>query len=137
MTTNLDIVSQEKNIFSGSIVSLQLTGTLGSMCIQYGHAPLLTKLIPGPVILRKPNNTKEVMYISGGILEVLPKKITILADVVKYASELDEAAANEKIARTRKVIKNSGSQKIADVQLELAKAIAQLRVIQELRNKDE
>jgi F-type H+-transporting ATPase subunit epsilon len=105
------------------------------MGIQYGHAPLLTKLKPGAVKVVVDDSHKEYFYISGGMLEIQPNCVTILADMAERADDLDEQAVLRAQKRAQELI-NNASKDASKVQLELARAVAQLKVIQELRNKD-
>src|SRR6478735_4746802 len=93
MPVHCDIVSAEQAIFSGLVEQVVANGSLGDLGVQFGHAPLLTELKPGPVRLRKQGGEEEVFYVSGGYLEVQPYSITILADVAVRADDLNEAAA--------------------------------------------
>lgn len=136
MSIHLDIVSAEKEIFSGLVQSVVATGSLGELGVMLGHTPLLTGLQAGEVRIVKLNGESEIIYISGGFLEVQPNIVTILADTAERAEELDEAAAQEakKIAQSKISAKTSEieySQALAD----LAQAAAQLRAISKLRSK--
>lgn len=136
MSIHLDIVSAEKEIFSGLVQSVVATGSLGELGVMLGHTPLLTSLQPGEVRIVKLNGEHEIIYISGGFLEVQPNIVTILADTAERADDLDEAAALEakKIAQSKIAAKASEleySQALAD----LAQAAAQLRAISKLRSK--
>ena len=82
MTFHCDIVSAEKEIFSGRVTMLSATGTIGELGIMPGHAPLLTGIRPGPVRLRMDNGEEEVFFASGGYLEVQPGVVTVLADML-------------------------------------------------------
>lgn len=134
ITTHLDIVSAEEALFSGAVEMVVVTGELGELGIVPGHAPLLTVLKPGEVRTTLPNGDHEVYYISGGMLEVQPFHVTVLADSVQRADNLDEAAALAAKARAEEAIAN----KNADVDYsvaaaELARAVAQIRAIQKVR----
>lgn len=136
MSIHLDIVSAEKEIFSGLVQSVVAAGALGELGVMLGHTPLLTSLRPGEVRLVKLNGETDVYYISGGFLEVQPDIITILADVAERADELDEAAARE----AQKIAQNKITQKTSELEYskaiaELAQATAQLRAIGKLRSK--
>lgn len=134
--THLDIVSAEKAIFSGLIEMVVATAELGEMGIIAGHAPLLTMLVPGEVRIVKQDGVEEVFYISGGMLEVQPYAVTVLADVVKRADELDEAAANEAKAHAEaQLAKQSAEIDYSLAAAELAQAVAQIRAIHKLRKK--
>ena len=89
----LEIVSAEKSIFSGTVSSLVATGVLGELGISPGHAPLLTSLKPGAVKVTDKEGNEEHFYVSGGMLEVQPHVTTILADTASRADDVNEAAA--------------------------------------------
>lgn len=134
MTVQLDVVSAEDSIFSGLVESIQITGSEGELGIIPGHAPLLTNLKPGMVRLVKQHGVEEVIYIAGGVLEIQPDQITVLADTAVRAEDLDEQAAMEAKRRAEENIANpSADFNYAEAAIELAEAIAQLRLIQKLR----
>ncbi|QBG36257.1 F0F1 ATP synthase subunit epsilon [Litorilituus sediminis] len=136
LTVNLNVVSAEESLFSGSIKSLQITGSEGELGIMPGHAPLLTSLKPGMALITKKDGSEEVIYLSGGMLEVQPNNVTVLADVATRADDLDEQAAIEAKKRAEENISaNSADVDYAEVAAELARAIAQLRVIQAGKKK--
>ena len=95
MTIHCDIVSAEAQIYSGLVELLVATGSEGELGICYGHAPLLTALVPGPVRLVEQGGEEQVFYASGGFLEVQRDVVTILADTALRAADVDEAAAEE------------------------------------------
>ncbi len=137
MAIKVDIVSQEKEIFSGLVNMLIVSGSMGEMGIDHGHAPLLTTLKPGRVKLRMPNGETEYYYISGGMLEVQPSCATVLADVAEHVGDLDEQAALDAKKKAQALLKEGHpDQDQAALQAELSKAVAQIKVIQELGNKD-
>ena len=131
LTVNLNVVSAEESLFSGSIKSLQITGSEGELGIMPGHAPLLTSLKPGMALITKSDDSEEVIYLSGGMLEVQPNGVTVLADVATRAADLDE---QEALAAKQRAEENINSNSVdvdyALVAAELARAVAQLRVIQ-------
>ncbi len=134
ITTHLDIVSAEKEIFSGIVEMVVASGELGEIGITPGHAPLLTVLKPGEVRVTLPGGEQVVYYVSGGMLEVQPFYVTVLADAVERAENLDEAAALAAKARAEEAIANRGVE--LDYTLasaELARAVAQIRAIQKVR----
>lgn len=136
ITTHLDIVSAEQEIFSGVVEMVVATGDMGELGIVPGHAPLLTLLKPGEVRVTHQGGEEEIYYISGGMLEVQPYYVTVLADSVHRADNLDEAAALAAKARAEEAISN----KDADIDYsmataELARAVAQIRAIQKVRKK--
>lgn len=136
ITTHLDIVSAEKEIFSGTVEMVVATGELGEVGIVPGHAPLLTVLKPGEVRVTLPGGEQDVYYISGGMLEVQPFYVTVLADAVERAESLDEAAALAAKARAEETIANKGADiDYSAASAELARAIAQIRAIQKIRKK--
>lgn len=135
MTVHLDIVSAEEQIYSGLIASVQARGTLGELGILPGHAPLLTSLVPGPVRLTLQDGSVEVMYVSGGFLEVQPSSITILADTVLRAVDIDEAQAIEARSKAAEdLADHQADEQFAAVAARLAAATAQLRILEELRS---
>lgn len=131
LTVNLDVVSAQESLFSDSIKSLQITGSEGELGIMPGHAPLLTSLKPGMALITKKDGSEEVIYLSGGMLEVQPNHITVLADVATRGHDLDEQAALEAKQRAEENMNAHGTDvDYAAVAAELARAVAQLRVIQ-------
>lgn len=135
-TVNLNVVSAQESLFSGSIKSLQITGSEGELGIMPGHAPLLTSLKPGMALITKEDNSEEVIYLSGGMLEVQPNQIIVLADVATRADDLDEQAAIEAKQRAEDNMNAHGADvDYAAVAAELARAVAQLRVIQATSKK--
>lgn len=136
MTVHCDIVSAEKAVFSGLVEQLIAHGSLGDLGVQYGHAPLLTALSPGPVRVRKQGGEEEIYYVSGGYLEVQPNIVTILADVAVRADDVDEAAAETARQQAAQVFTNqSGELDYSRATAQLAEAAAQLRTLQQLRKK--
>lgn len=136
ITTHLDIVSLEAQVFSGLAEMIIVTGSQGELGVAPGHAPLLTELKPGQVRVIKQGGIEETFYISGGMLEVQPHTVVVLADTAVRADDLDEAAAMEAKTRAEQLL----SERQADFDYssaaaELAKAIAQLRLIRQLREK--
>jgi len=95
MTTHLDVVSAEKSLFSGLVSHLSVSGQEGELGIMHGHTPLLTPIKPGMVQLMKQDGSEEVIYISGGFLEVQPGGVTVLADTAIRGQDLDKAKAEE------------------------------------------
>lgn len=134
VTMHLDIVSAEREIFSGIVEMLVATGMMGELGIVPGHAPLLTVLQPGEIRLRLPNDKEEIFYVSGGMLEVQPYHATVLADMVERADNLDEAAALAARERAQEAIANKDAEIDYSVALaELTRAAAQLRAIKKVR----
>ncbi len=134
ITTHLDIVSAENEIFSGIVEMVVASGELGEVGITPGHAPLLTVLKPGEIRVTLPGGEQVVYYVSGGMLEVQPFYVTVLADAVERADSLDEAAALAAKARAEEAIANKGAELDYTVATaELARAVAQIRAIQKAR----
>jgi F-type H+-transporting ATPase subunit epsilon len=130
----LDIVSAEKSIFSGTVEFISARAAHGEIGILPRHAPLLVQLQAGEVRVKLPGGNEEFYYVSGGMLEVQPSIVTVLADTAARAKDLDEAAALEAKARAERALADrSADLDYAKAQAELAAAIAQLRAIQNLR----
>jgi F-type H+-transporting ATPase subunit epsilon len=136
MTIHCDIVSAEEEIFSGLVESLVATGEIGELGVNYGHAPLLTSLIPGPVRIVLQNGEEQVYYVSGGFLEVQPGVVSILADTAIRAHDIDEAAAEEARREAEQALANqSGDFDYGRASTQLAEAAAQLAALRKLRNR--
>lgn len=136
MTIQVDIVSAEAQIYSGDAEFIVATGIEGELGIYPGHAPLLTALRPGQVRVVNSANEEQVFYVSGGILEVQPHMVSILADTVTRAADIDEAAALEAKERAEQILQNrEAAFDYARASTELAQAIAQLQAIQKLRKQ--
>jgi F-type H+-transporting ATPase subunit epsilon len=134
ITTHLDIVSAEHEIFSGLVELVVATGELGEVGIGAGHAPLLTVLKPGEVRVTLPGGHQEIYYVQGGMLEVQPNCVSILADVAERADHLDESAALAAKAQAEADMANKSSEMDYSVAAtELARAVAQIRAIQKAR----
>jgi len=134
ITVYLDIVSAEKSIYSGLVAHIQVTGGEGELGIMPGHAPLLTHIKAGMARIVKQDGSKEVFYLSGGILEVQPFSVSVLADVVMRADDIDEKAAQEAKLRAETDMANAGADfNYAAATSELANAIAQLRVVETIK----
>ena len=135
-TTHLDIVSAEREIFSGPVEMVVATGELGELGIVPGHAPLLTVLKPGEIRVTQMGGKAEIYYVSGGILEVQPNCVSILADAVERADSLDEAVALAAKAQAEEAMANRDAEIDYSVaSMELARAIAQIRAIQKVRKQ--
>ncbi len=134
MTVNLDLVSAEQKEFSGLVETVQVTGSEGELGIYPGHAPLLTAIKPGMVRVVKQHGEEQLFYVAGGILEVQPHHVSILADVVVRAEDIDESsAADAKATAETQLADQGGDFEYAEAAAELAQAIAQLRVIKKIR----
>lgn len=135
ITVHCDIVSSEQNLFSGLVERLVARGAAGELGIEPGHAALLTPLQPGPVRIVKQGGSEEILYVSGGYLEVQPNAIILLADVAVRADSLDEAAALEAKQQAEQAIQKQGELDYTKALSQLAEAAGKLRTIQQLREK--
>lgn len=132
----LDIVSAEKQIFSGDVEMVFVSGELGELGIAPGHSQLLTTLKPGMVRAILPNQEEEVFYISGGMLEVQPYIASVLADAAHRADDLDEAAALTAKEHAEKAMAGKiSAMDLAKATAELAEVTAQIRAIQRLKKR--
>lgn len=136
MTLHVDIVSAEAEIFSGTATMVFAPAEMGEVGISPRHTPLLTRLKPGEVRVQTDDGEEQSFFVSGGMLEVQPHVVTVLADTAIRAANLDEAQALEAKERAEKLL----SDKTADIdyakaQSELAESIAQLSTIRKLRKK--
>ena len=136
-TFHVDIVSAEQAIFSGEATRVIAPGEAGELGILPEHTPLLTRIKPGSVRIQGVEGTEEeVIYVSGGMMEVQPDIVTILADTSVRAHDLDEAKALEAKRLAEEAITNrAGVMEIAKAQAELAEAVAQLAAIRKLRSR--
>jgi F-type H+-transporting ATPase subunit epsilon len=133
---HVDIVSAEGQMFSGEASVLFAPGSQGELGIYPRHAPLLTTLKPGEVRVQADNQDEQVFYVGGGVLEVQPHLVTVLADTAARARDLDEAQALAAKQRAEDAMRTRGDKlEIAEAQAELARAVAQLRAIERLRKK--
>ncbi|MCX7043266.1 MAG: F0F1 ATP synthase subunit epsilon [Gammaproteobacteria bacterium] len=136
MTTTIrcDIVSAEEEIFHGDVVMVVATGEMGELGIAPRHAPLITRLKPGKLVLTLANGDKVDMVVSGGILEVQPQVITILADTAIRAENIDELAVLKAKEEAERVLANRGeAMEIAEAQAKLVEATVQLQALERLR----
>jgi F-type H+-transporting ATPase subunit epsilon len=136
-TIHVDVVSAEEQIFSGEAEFVALPGESGELGIYPMHTPLITRIRPGAVRIKMPGRSdEEFVFVAGGILEVQPKGVTVLADTAIRGADLDEAKAQEAKRRAEELMLNKDSQiDYAKAQAELATAIAQLAAIAKLRHK--
>jgi F-type H+-transporting ATPase subunit epsilon len=133
-TIRCDIVSAEEEIFHGTVTMVVATGEMGELGIAPRHAPLITRLKPGQVRVILENGDEQFFYVSGGILEVQPQVVTVLADTAIRAKDLDEAAASKAKSEAEKLLANrTDAMEIAEAQAQLAQAVAQLQALERLR----
>jgi F-type H+-transporting ATPase subunit epsilon len=137
MTVHVDVVSAEESIFSGLVEMVVVPGEMGELGIYPRHAPLLTRIKPGSVRLKLPDQSEFVLiYVSGGMLEVQPSVVTILADTAIRGADLDEARSLEAKRIAEEAMKNRASDiDYATAQAELSEALAQLQAIQKMRKQ--
>jgi len=134
MTMHVDIVSAEKELYSGTAEVVVAPAVNGEVGIHPRHTQLITPLKPGEVRITKQGGEEESIYVSGGILEVQPHVVTILSDTAVRATDLDEAAAMEAQKRAEQALKDkTGDMDEAKALAELAQAAAQLQMIQKMR----
>ena len=136
-TIHVDVVSAEESIFSGEVTLVSLPGEVGELGILPRHTPLITRIKPGAVrIQRADNNEEEFVFVAGGILEVQPHCVTVLADTAIRGKDLDEAKANEAKRLAEEAVQNAkGDLDLAKAQNELMELVAQLAAIRRLRKK--
>lgn len=135
MSIHVDVVSAEESIFSGLAEFVVLPGEVGELGILPGHMPLMTRIKPGAVRLKIQGQAQEeVIFVAGGILEVQPGLVTVLADTAIRGKDLDEAKALDAKKKAEEAMSNRESElDYARAQAELAEAVAQLAAIQKLR----
>jgi F-type H+-transporting ATPase subunit epsilon len=136
-TIHVDVVSAESLIFSGEAEFVALPGESGELGIYPKHTPLITRIRPGAVRIKKVgSNEEEFVFVAGGLLEVQPNAVTVLADTAIRGSDLDEAKATEAKKMAEEMMVNKDSKiDYAKAQAELATAIAQLAAIARLRQR--
>ena len=136
-TIHVDVVSAEENIFSGEAEFVVLPGEAGELGIYPRHTPLITRIKPGAVrITPAGGGAEQLIFVAGGILEVQPKLITVLADTAIRGADLDEAKASEALKRAEQARASAQDKaEVATLQAEFAMAAAQLAAIRRLRKK--
>ena len=135
-TMQVDVVSAEAQIFSGQAEFVALPGEAGELGIYPRHTPLITRIRPGAVRIQTAGGGEEFVFVAGGILEVQPNGVTVLADTAIRGSDLDEAKALQAKQQAEELMLNKESKiDYAKAQAEMAAAIAQLAAIQKLRSK--
>jgi F-type H+-transporting ATPase subunit epsilon len=137
MTVHVDIVSAEEQIFSGLAEFVVLPGESGELGILPGHMPLMTRIKPGAVRVKQANSTgEELVFVAGGLLEVQPGRVTVLADTAIRGKDLDEAKALDAKRKAEEALSSKSAQiDYAKAQAELAEAIAQIHAIHQLRKQ--
>ncbi len=135
MSIHVDVVSAEQEIFSGLAEVVIVPAQMGEVGIYPRHAPMITRIKPGSVRIKIPEQTEdELIYVSGGMLEVQPSIVTILADTAIRGADLDEAKALEAKVRAEEAMKDKSSKiDYAKAQAELAESLAQIAAIEKIR----
>ena len=136
MTTTIrcDIVSAEEEIFHGDVTMIVATGEMGELGIAPRHAPLITRLKPGKLVLTLPNGEKLDIVVGGGILEVQPQVVSVLADTAIRSENIDEASVLKAKEEAERVLANRGAEMdLAEAQQKLVEATVQLQAIERLR----
>lgn len=132
-TLNIDVVSAESEVFSGQALFVVLPGESGELGVMPGHTPLITRIKPGTVRIKMADGAEEMVFVAGGILEVRPNKVTVLADTAIRGEDLDEARVLDAKARAEAVLaENRSDIDYAKAQSELAVAVAQIAALSQL-----
>jgi len=135
-TLHVDVVSAEEQIFSGEAKFVALPGESGELGILPKHTPLITRIKPGAVRIERPDGTEEFVFVAGGILEVQPNRVTVLADTAIRGKDLDEAKAAEAKKQAEEALKNAKSElDQAAIQNELLTLAAQVAALRKFRKK--
>lgn len=135
-TMQVEVVSAEQEIFSGKATMVIVTAQAGELGIYPQHTPLLTNLKAGDVRVQTEDGEEQVIYVSGGILEVTPKKVTVLSDTAIRATDLDEASALEAQKKAEQALKDTKADiNYAKAKVELAQAAAQLQAIKKVMKR--
>lgn len=135
-TLHVDVVSAEEQIFSGEAKFVALPGESGELGILPKHTPLITRIKPGAVRVELADGSEEFVFVAGGILEVQPNRVTVLADTAIRGKDLDEAKANEAKKLAEEALKNAKSEiDIAKAQSELAIQAAQIAALRKFLKK--
>lgn len=133
-TVKCDIVSAEKPLFSGQVAQINVIGEDGELGIMPAHAPLLTRLKPGPVRIIDDAGEHQVFYVSSGFLEVQPDQVTVLADAAERAEDLDQAAAEAARQRAQELLEGKNTElDYGRASSQLAQASGRLRTLEELK----
>ncbi|QWT46993.1 F0F1 ATP synthase subunit epsilon [Azospira inquinata] len=136
LRVHVDVVSAEESIFSGEAEYVVLPGEAGELGIWPRHTPLLSRIKPGTVRIKMPDDDFEMIYVSGGMLEVQPHLVTVLADTAIRGNDLDEAKAMEAKKAAEEALQNKTAKlDLAQAEAELAEAVAQLATIEKLRKR--
>lgn len=133
-TLKVDVVNAEDTLFSDDAEFVALPGVDGELGILPGHTPLITLIRPGLVRVKRSNDQKEEFFVAGGILEVQPRHVIVLADVAIRSADLDEAKAREAMQKAQEAAKSTSSEiELAKIEAELSMLAEQLRIIQRIK----
>lgn len=134
-TIRVDVVSAEEAVFSGEALFVALPGQAGELGVYPRHTPLITRLKPGTVRIKLPDSAEEqLIFVAGGVLEIQPGAVTVLADTAIRGKDLDEAKATDALKRAEEARANAqGKEEVAAVEAELATLAAQIAAIRKLR----
>lgn len=133
-TLKVDVVNAEDTLFSDDAEFVALPGVDGELGILHGHTPLITLIRPGLVRVKRSNDQKEEFFVAGGILEVQPRHVIVLADVAIRSADLDEAKAREAMQKAQEAAKSTSSEiELAKIEAELSMLAEQLRIIQRIK----
>jgi F-type H+-transporting ATPase subunit epsilon len=135
-TIQCDIVSAQEQIWSGQAAQVFASGVSGDLGIYPRHTPLITQLKPGPVRVVDTQGEEQFFFVGGGIIEVQPHMVTVLADTAVRAKDLDAAAAQRAKEEAERILaQRTGDMEVAEAQSKLAEAVAQLQALEQLRRK--
>jgi len=135
-TIHVDVVSAEASIFAGEAKFVTLPGEAGELGILPGHTPLITRIRPGTVKIVNPDDREELVFVAGGVLEIQPSTVTVLADTAIRSQDLDEAKAEMARKQAEEALRNAKDKtEVAVVEAELAMLAAQLAAIRKLRHR--
>ena len=135
-TLQCRVVSAREQIYDGEITMLIASGSEGEIGVLAGHTPMITLLKPGSMRLQTPDGNEEVIYVSGGVLEIQPKLVTVLADTAARAHDLDEAKIVEARQKAEQMLANQTDSVQTNAALaSLAESVAQLQTIKKYRNR--
>ena len=133
-TIRCDIVSAHEEIFSGEVSMVFASGIAGDLGISPRHAPLITQLKPGPVRVQDESGEEQFYFVTGGIIEVQPHVVTVMADTAMRGEDIDQAAAEAaKAEAERELADRTGEMEVAEAQAKLLEAVAQLRALEHLK----
>lgn len=133
-TLKVDVVNAEESLFSGDAEFVALPGIEGELGILPGHTPLITLIRPGLVRIHTNGNQEEEIFVAGGVLEIQPHHVIVLADVAIRSKDLDEAKAKEAMERAKAAAKTSASEiELAKVEAEISMLAERLRILQKLK----